>query len=169
MTNIFFDTCSYNVCLTVSLSQQQTGKLRRLIERVRAFSASCCWGGRPLGSVVLWEKHKAALERILQIASSITITQVKKCVFRMKWNELSYGLCPHFFLILAGWETATAMVRFTRRMPSRSSPSIKWSTRYWSIFRGLRTSSYSCARTKNLAGTCSVPFHAPANSFYKTT
>lgn len=79
-----FDTCSYNACLTVSLSQQQTGKLRRLIERVRAFSASCCWGGRPLGSVVLWEKHKAALERILQIASSITITQVKKRVFGIK-------------------------------------------------------------------------------------
>ena len=66
------------VALEVSLSQQQTGKLRRLIERVRAFSAGCCWGGRPLGSVVLWEKHKAALERILQIASSITITQVEK-------------------------------------------------------------------------------------------
>lgn len=64
----------------VSLSQQQTGKLRRLIERVRAFSAGCCWGGRPLGSVLLWEKHKAALERILQIASSITITQVRKCI-----------------------------------------------------------------------------------------
>ncbi|KAG8042426.1 hypothetical protein G9C98_005060 [Cotesia typhae] len=65
------------VTLEVSCSQQQTGRLRRLIERVRAFSASCCWGGRPLGSVVLWEKHKAALDRILQIASSITITQVR--------------------------------------------------------------------------------------------
>lgn len=62
--------------IAVSLSQQQTGRLRRLIERVRAFSAGCCWGGRPLGSVILWEKHKAALERILHIASSITITQV---------------------------------------------------------------------------------------------
>lgn len=62
--------------ILVSLSQQQTGRLRRLIERVRAFSAGCCWGGRPLGSVILWEKHKAALERILQIASSITITRV---------------------------------------------------------------------------------------------
>lgn len=70
------------VTLEVSCSQQQTGRLRRLIERVRAFSASCCWGGRPLGSVVLWEKHKAALDRILQIASSITITQVS---FAVHW------------------------------------------------------------------------------------
>lgn len=68
--------CVELTIVLVSLSQQQTGRLRRLIERVRAFSAGCCWGGRPLGSVILWEKHKAALERILQIASSITITQV---------------------------------------------------------------------------------------------
>lgn len=75
------------VALEVSLSQQQTGKLRRLIERVRAFSASCCWGGRPLGSVVLWEKHKAALERILQIASSITITQPDEKQ-QPQWSDL---------------------------------------------------------------------------------
>ncbi|CAD1477310.1 unnamed protein product, partial [Heterotrigona itama] len=75
------------VALEVSLSQQQTGKLRRLIERVRAFSAGCCWGGRPLGSVVLWEKHKAALERILQIASSITITQPDE-EQQPQWSDL---------------------------------------------------------------------------------
>nr|XP_034184412.1 F-box only protein 32 isoform X1 [Osmia lignaria] len=75
------------VALEVSLSQQQTGRLRRLIERVRAFSAGCCWGGRPLGSVILWEKHKAALERILQIASSITITQPDE-EQQPQWSDL---------------------------------------------------------------------------------
>ncbi|XP_078037225.1 F-box only protein 32 isoform X1 [Augochlora pura] len=75
------------VALEVSLSQQQTGRLRRLIERVRAFSAGCCWGGRPLGSVILWEKHKAALERILQIASSITITQPDEKQ-QPQWSDL---------------------------------------------------------------------------------
>ncbi|KAK0085455.1 hypothetical protein PV325_005183 [Microctonus aethiopoides] len=75
------------VALEVSCSQQQTGRLRRLIERMRAFSASCCWGGRPLGSVILWEKHKEALERILQIASSITITQPDE-EQRPQWADL---------------------------------------------------------------------------------
>ncbi|XP_001600578.1 F-box only protein 32 [Nasonia vitripennis] len=75
------------VALEVSLSQQQTGRLRRLIERVRAFSAGCCWGGRPLGSVILWEKHKAALDRILQIASSITITQPDE-EQQPQWSDL---------------------------------------------------------------------------------
>lgn len=160
----------------MSLSQQQTGRLRRLIERVRAFSAGCCWGGRPLGSVILWEKHKAALERILQIASSITITQVMMKVhnwhriitrsFDMRFTKKNWSLIANKLAITAGWRTATSMVGFTARMSSRSPPPLKRSTGYRSFVGSLRASRYFGTGTENLAWTRSISFHTAADRHY---
>lgn len=153
----------------VSLSQQQTGRLRRLIERVRAFSAGCCWGGRPLGSVLLWEKHKAALERILQIASSITITQVRYSKkFAKRFNTYKDIQDHNERAVVAGRATTTSMVRFAARVPAGGPPTLERSARYRSLVWSLRVPRYFGAGAKNLARARPVSFYATADRYHHT-
>lgn len=50
--------------------------LRKLLTELRAMIDCACWG-HPLGSTRLWEQHLQSIDRILSIANTIEIREVR--------------------------------------------------------------------------------------------